>query len=215
MGEIIGFTTVIDGTSNFAVENANLYPGDNAVFTWDPVSRSLQGYNLYKDGELVNETPITETTYTVEDLEYNMEGYNFQLSVVFDEGESTLTDPVLVKMTGYGHVSGNVYDQDSITPIPNATVLFIVLDEYQVSQTLSYQADANGHYEADVLAGSLAVPGAMADGYANGANIYAILQPLAYGETYTDVNIYLHEFYAPLGMINATEEEDGVLVEWD
>ena len=212
-GEIIAFTTPIDPVEGFEVAEANLYPGDAAVFTWD-ANRSFKGYNLYMyDGveiTKVNDALITENTYSVEGLEYNMAGYEFAVTAVYDAGESDYSDVVTVYMTGNGIVSGTVYDQDSITVVPNAIVEFRGIDAYGATQVISTTADDNGVYTCDVLEGYF-TPVAYKEGY---AECPATAMTVAYGETYNDVNIYIHEFYYPLGMITATEEDADVLVEW-
>ena len=212
-GEIIAFTTPIDPVEGFEVAEANLYPGDAAVFTWD-ANRSFKGYNLYMyDGveiTKVNDALITENTYSVEGLEYNMAGYEFAVTAVYDAGESDYSDVVIVYMTGNGIVSGTVYDQDSITVVPNAIVEFRGIDAYGATQVISTTADENGVYTCDVLEGNF-TPVAYKEGY---AECPATAMTVAYGETYNDVNIYIHEFYYPLGMITATEEDADVLVEW-
>ena len=212
-GEIIAFTTPIDPVEGFAVENDQLYPGEAAVFTWE-ANRSFKGYNLYMyDGveiTKVNDALITENTYSVEGLEYNMAGYEFAVTAVYDAGESDYSDVVTVYMTGNGIVSGTVYDQDSITVVPNAIVEFRGIDAYGATQVISTTTDENGVYTCDVLEGNF-TPVAYKEGY---AECPATAMTVAYGETYNDVNIYIHEFYYPLGMITATEEDADVLVEW-
>lgn len=208
-GEIIAFATPIDPVEGFEVAEANLYPGDAAVFTWN-ANRSFQGYNLYQDGVKVNDEVITENTYSVEGLEYNMTGYEFAVTAVYDAGESDYSDIITVKMTGNGIVSGTVYEQDSTTVIPNATIEFRGTDEFGMTNVVTLYADESGAYSGEVLAGNF-TPVAYKEGYAECAGT---AMTIAYGETYEDVNIYVHEFYYPLGMINATEEDADVLVEW-
>ena len=211
-GEITGFTTMIDGVEGFAVESENLYPGDAAVFTWEPAARSHKGYNLYQDGVKVNETPITGTTYSVEGLEYNMTGYEFQLAALYDEGESELTDPITVYMTGIGTINGHVWEIDSITPVYNAVIQLIGLDEYGVEQAITLPGATNpsGYFEGEALAGNFQAI-AIKEGYqANPSEEFV----MTYNTLTPDVNIYALEDWATLGTIRATEEEDDVLVEW-
>ena len=213
-GEIIGFTTTIDGVENFAVESENLYPGENAVFTWDANTRTLQGYNLYQDGVKLNDEPITATTYTVEDLAYNMTGYSFQISALYDEGESALSEPIVVKMTGNGTVKGRVFEQDGVHKVADATVEIRGIDEYGFEQVFTTTTGSNGRYTVSVLAGTNYRAYAYKDGYQEcaGEDIFN----LAYRETVTDINVLLYETYNALGQITATEqpEENNVLVEW-
>ena len=210
-GEINAFTTVIAPVEGFEVEVAELYPGDAAVFTWEG-NRSFKGYNLYQDGVKVNETLITETTYTVEDLEYNMDGYYFNVTAVYDAGESEYSDDIIVYMTGNGTVSGHVYDTDANHPIANATIEFRGTDAYGVAQVIPATADANGAYEVEVLEGNF-TPYLVMDGY---YEISGEAQTIEYEGVYENVDIIAHEYYYPLSQIVATEQpdENNVLVEW-
>ena len=219
-GEIVAFTTPIDGVEDFAVAQANLYPGDAAEFTWT-ANRSFKGYNLYKDGVKVNESLITTNEYTVEDLDYNMDGYQFTLTAVYDAGESLPTDPITVQMTGTGTVSGHVYDTDVDHPVANLPITFIILDEYQQTQTFEeyVTTDENGFYTAEVLTG-MVIPGIVQEtgetyGYepAIYTNYFVNVENQV---VYEDIDIITHEYYYPLSQITATlqEEENNVLVEW-
>jgi hypothetical protein len=230
-GEIVAFTTPIDPVEGLVIAESQLYPGDAAVLTWDAATRSHKGYNVYMyDGveiTKVNETLITETTYAVEGLEYNMDpGYQFVVTAVYDAGESDYSDYVTAQMTGTGTISGHVYDApngydpedpDQSHPVANLPVFIIVSDEYQQVQEYEVFTDEEGFYTAEVLAG-VAIPGisletAQAYGYA--VAIYTgLMVDVAYEGVYEDIDIYTHEFYYPLEQITATEEENDVLVEW-
>ena len=229
-GEIVAFTTPIDPVEGLVIAESQLYPGDAAVLTWDAATRSHKGYNVYMyDGveiTKVNETLITETTYAVEGLEYNMDpGYQFVVTAVYDAGESDYSDYVTAQMTGTGTISGHVYDApnydptdpDQSHPVANLPVFIIVTDEYQQVQEYEVFTDEEGFYTAEVLAG-VAIPGisletAQAYGYA--VAIYpGLMVNVAYEGVYEGIDIYTHEYYYPLEQITATEEENDVLVEW-
>ncbi len=225
MGEIIAFTTPIDAVEGFAVENDQLYPGEAAVFTWE-ANRTLIGYNIYMDGVKLNDTPITENTYSVEGLEYNMDGYAFQVAAVYGAGESEWSEPITVYMTGTGFISGHVYDApngydpedpDQTHPVANLPVFIIVTDEYENVQEYEVMTDEDGFYTAEVLAG-ISIPGisletAQAYGYAV-AVCTQLMVNVAYEGVYEGIDIYTHEYYYPLQQITATDETDDVLVEW-
>ena len=215
MGEIIGFTTVIDQVEGFTAESTELYPGDAAVFTWEANARALRGYNLYQDGVLVNSELITGTTYTVEGLTYNMTtGYEFYVTAVYDEGESAASDVVTVYMTGNGTVNGHVWEIDSITPVYNVAIQFRGIDEYGHQQVIELEEHTNpsGYYEGEVLAGTFVAYGIKEAYSDSGSEEFTI----AFEQNIDDVDIYMLEYPAPLGMIKATlqEEENNVLVEW-
>ena len=211
---VYGFTTVIDPATGLAVANDKLYPGESAELSWNASSRSLKGYNLYMDGDKINDAPITETQYVVDSLEYNMTGYSFQVSAQYDEGESQLSSAVVVKMTGNGTVNGTVYEQDETTPVADATVTLRGTDEYGVNKTFTFTTDENGAYEGELLAGTYKAY-ASKEGYQESARSGNV--EITYDNETPDVDIIIYEYYAPLGQIRATEqtEENNVLVEWD
>lgn len=224
--EIVAFTTPIDPVEGFAVENDQLYPGEAAVFTWE-ANRTLIGYNIYMDGVKLNDTPITENTYSVEGLEYNMpNGNDFTVTAVYGAGESEPSEPITVYMTGTGFISGHVYDApngydpedpDQTHPVANLPVFIIVSDEYENIQEYEVMTDEDGFYTAEVLAG-ISIPGisletAQAYGYAV-AVCTQLMVNVAYEANVEGVDIYTHEYYYPLQQITATDETDDVLVEW-
>lgn len=209
MGEIIAFTTPISAVDEVVVTNPELYPGDAAMLTWTAPERSFKGYNIYQDGVKINESLVTTTEYAVEDLPYNMDGYLFQVSAVYDAGESLLSAPDTAYMTGFGSVNGYVYDTDTLHPIANATMVVVGIDEYGAVQQYEFLTDETGFYEGEVLAGLYAV-GILTEGYEPAATVIYV----AYDQLTGVEDIITHEFYYPLGQITATEEESDVLVEW-
>ncbi len=209
MGEIIAFTTPISAVEEVVVTNPELYPGDAAMLTWTAPERSFKGYNIYQDGVKINESLVTTTEYAVEDLPYNMDGYLFQVSAVYDAGESLLSAPDTAYMTGFGSVNGYVYDTDTLHPIANATMVVVGIDEYGAIQQYEFLTDETGFYEGEVLAGLYAV-GILTEGYEAAATMIYV----AYDQLTEVEDIITHEFYYPLGQITATEEESDVLVEW-
>ena len=209
MGEIIAFTTPINAVDEVIVTNPALYPGDAAMLTWTAPERSFKGYNVYQDGVKINESLVTTAEYAVEDLPYNMDGYVFQVSAVYDAGESALSEPDTAYMTGFGSVNGYVYDTDTLHPIANATMVVVGIDEFGAIQQYEFLTDETGFYEGEVLAGLYAV-GILTEGYETAATVIYV----AYDQLTEVEDIITHEFYYPLGQITATEEEADVLVEW-
>jgi hypothetical protein len=53
---------------------------------------TLKGYNVYRNGEMINDTLVTETSYINQDLADGI--YNYQVSVVYEEGESYFSNKV-------------------------------------------------------------------------------------------------------------------------
>jgi hypothetical protein len=129
-------------------------------------------------------------------------------------------------MTGTGVVMGHVYDApdgydpedpDQSHPVVGLPVTAIVLDQYMQAQEYEFVTDEEGMYTGEVLAG-LCVIGISQDnavnyGYAV-ATINGTYVNVAYEDVIEGLDIYTHEYYYPLSMITATEEENDVLVEW-
>lgn len=61
---------------------------------------NVVGYNVYRDGMKLNATPITKITYT-DAVEPNTT-YKYQVSVVYEEGESMLSAPCVITTTTTG-----------------------------------------------------------------------------------------------------------------
>lgn len=55
-----------------------------------PEELVVLGYNIYRDKTLVNESPVAETSYV--DTQVPAGVHNYQVSVVYDKGESALSD---------------------------------------------------------------------------------------------------------------------------
>lgn len=67
-------------------------------------SVNLNGYNVYRDGQLIEEC-IGETEYTNTGVSINDE-YEYQVSAVYDDGESILSNTVVIKTTGIDNIDG-------------------------------------------------------------------------------------------------------------
>ncbi len=209
MGEIVGFTTVLNAPAVLEVATSYLYPGDAAMLSWE-MNRSFRGYNVYVDEMKVNEALITESEYAVEGLEYGPHTLN--VTAVYDEGESAYSNDVEVEMTGFGHVAGAVFEQDSITPIAGAEVKFIGTDAFGFEQTFTFTSANDGTFTGDVYEGSY-IPVVLMDGYQetalNEVNV-------AYESTVDGLTFIVREFFVAPGMVVAEElENNTVNVYWD
>ena len=135
-GPIWGFTTHLNVPTNLRADDDLIFEDETLVLRWNSIAdRTFRTYRIYQDGQLIGNTTITPNpnsylSYEVSGLAYNMDGYMFQVSAVYDEGESALSDPVMVKVSGYGQISGYVYEQDGDQPVPGATVTYSGVDEF-------------------------------------------------------------------------------------
>ena len=109
-------------------------------------------------------------------------------------------------------VDGNVYEQDAVTPIEEALVVFSGIRE--LGDTLVYQfvTDSLGHYADSLEAGSYCV-WASAEGYAT-AYLSDSLQ-LMEGQVQNPINFILHELFYPVRYVAARQfTSDLVRITW-
>jgi hypothetical protein len=210
MGDIWGFTTTLTPPSDLTAD-AEVYEGEDVVLTWEsPVDRAFLGYNIFRDGVQQNAAMLTEATYTDETPAYNMTGYEYTVTSIFDEGESAHSAPFTVQVTGEGTLNGNVTDMVTGFDIEGATVAIEGLDEFGVEQTYTATTDAAGDYTLDLLAGEYDLTVSM-DGYIN-ATLAGVV--VTYDATTTE-DFELLETAFPVDFVVAVEmDDDRVLLEW-
>jgi hypothetical protein len=158
LGQVWGFTTHLNIPQNLYAVDYTVFDDEQIVLYWDAVSdRAYHTYYVYRDGVKIGETQmndINNTTFTDGPLAYNMNGYIYYVTAVYDEGESAPSNAVNVKVSGYGNVAGNVYEQDGTTSIAGAFVTMHGIDEFGVSHTYNFQTDSQGYYSGNIYAGS-------------------------------------------------------------
>lgn len=72
-----------------------------------PVTLELQGYNVYREGKLLNFSPVTDNEYVDGDVEEGND-YTYALSTLWDKGESGLSESVTVRASsGVGAVGAH------------------------------------------------------------------------------------------------------------
>ena len=187
------FTTRLNTPQNLYAEQDFIMEGNSAVLYWSAPNRALQYYNVYQDGMLIGST--TDTYYVVEGLNYNMNGYAFYVTAVFDAGESDPSNYVWIYVSGLGTVNGHVYEQDDSTGIENAMVTFTGYDEYGYYNTYSFTTDANGYYEGSLRAGSYVVMASCA-GYQD--KYYGGSVGIMFNNLTSGINISLDELFNPV-----------------
>ena len=84
--------------TNLEVEIVNC----GAAITWEApeITDGLQGYNIYRDGAMLNEEPVSETTYLDTELENGT--YAYKVSTMYDYCEESFADEVSVDITCVG-----------------------------------------------------------------------------------------------------------------
>ena len=165
-------------------------------------NRTHQGFNVYYGDVKANTELITENKYLLGNLPYNVNpGHNVTVTAVYDEGESELSDPVVVKVSGYGKFTGTVTELISGAPIAGVEVKFNGQDEFGNNVMFEGTTNNNGVYTINnVKAGS----------YTGTARLEG-MEPkmsdpvtLAYAATET-VNFVMHEVYNPVMSVTAEE----------
>ncbi len=165
-------------------------------------TRSFIGYNVYYGDVKANTELITEKQYLLGNLPYNVEpGHNVSVTAVYDEGESTLSTPVVVKVSGYGTFTGQVTELISGDPVAGVTVTFNGKDEF--NNTVSFEGTTNSN-------GIYTINNVKAGNYRGTATLEG-MEPrvsdpveLAYNTTET-VNFVIHEEYKPVLSVYASE----------
>ena len=209
-----GFTTHLNVPQNLRAADETVFNDEQIVLSWNAVvDRTYRMYNVYRDGELIGHTNMNQignTTYTDDPLPYNMGGYTYYVTAVYDEGESAPSNTVNVKVSGYGDVNGHVYEQDGQTGINGATVTMNGLDEFGVNHTYNFQTNNQGYYSGHIYAGTYNGQAAK-DGY------QTIDEPvqgnpidLVYNQTTSPIDYILDENFDPVCTVIAQYYPDSL-----
>ena len=168
-------------------------------------NRSFLGFNVYSNGVKVNDELITEKTYSLEGLTYDMaNGYNLAVTSVYSEGESYPCNPINVKVSGNGSVSGTVYEIDEVTPLAGATVTLNGTDEFGDPQVFEFTTDANGLYSGEVLAGNYVATTTMTDYDPVSSEEFVVV----YGQETANIDMVIRETYYAVGSVRADELDE-------
>ena len=200
---IWGFTTHLNIPQNLTVVDETVFNDEQIVLNWTPVvDRTYRYYFIYRDGVKVGETTVNQinlSTYTDGPLAYNMEGYTYYVTAVYDEGESAPSNEVTVKVSGYGNVNGHVYEQDGTTGIAGATVTMVGPDEFGVNHTYNFTTDAQGYYSGAVYAGPGYDGQAAKEGYQT-AYVPVQGEPIVitYNQTTSPIDYIMDENFDPV-----------------
>ncbi len=213
-GQIWGFTTALNIPQNLTAANEKIYQGDALELSWDNINdRSYRGYNVYKDGVKINTALVTAPAYTVNGLTYNMsEGYTFNVTAVYDEGESEFSNDLVAYVTGNGAMSGKVCEVDGTTGIAGVEIVIDGKDEFQRPASYTATTDNNGIFNTNVLAGTYTV-WASKEGYQPAEYDGEIA--VAFGQVTQNVNFTMQENLDPVSEVIAEEMSDSqVKVYW-
>ena len=163
-------------------------------------SRDLLGCNVYLNGELITEEPVTENEYTLTNLPYNMEGHELTVTGVYDIGESNPSAAAVVYVSGYGNVAGYVKELMTTNPIAGATVKLEGKDEFNNTVSYTTTTGNNGAYNINNVKAGTYTAKAIYEGLDNSI-IENINVPY---NTTTNIDVlYMHEMYNPVYKVYA------------
>ena len=228
-GEVFGFTTHLNIPHQLTATPDEIFVGETVTLNWTAVvDRTYRQYFIYKDGVKIGETTpnqINQNSFVVPatELAYNMQGYVFNVTAVYDEGESDFSNDAIVKVSGYSNttgINGHAYEQDGETPIADVTVTITGTDEFNNSHTYTATTDENGYYHVQVNVGHYTMAIANKDGYQETVTNHVLPFDVALNGQVDNVNFIMDEvFYAPshvcAELVNVGEVDELVKVWWD
>ena len=217
--ETWGFTTHLNVPHNLTVVDDQIFEGETVTLNWNAIQdRTYRYYFIYQDGVKIGQTDvnqINQTTYTVptEFLTYNMTGYVFNVTAVYDEGESAFSNDVVVKVSGYTNatgVNGYVWEQDGETGIQGALVTITSTDEFGDSHTYTATSGANGYYSKQIYAGTVTNAVATLDGYQETVTVHELPFTVAHNAQEDNVNFLMDENFNPVCSVIAEYYPDSL-----
>ena len=158
-GGVLDYNNVIDITITASVSlpvplnakanPAQIFEGQSTTISWDECE-GANSYNVYVDGVKHNTSDVTSTSYTLSNLQYNMDpGVQVYVTAVYDEGESKKSNDVYVQVAGYFPLVINVVD-DFGNPMANVPVVLTGFDELGNEVNRSFTTDANGQIKEEM-----------------------------------------------------------------
>lgn len=204
------FITQLNGPYLYT-NTSYMYVGDTLQLSWRPLSDTcVHSYNIYKNDTLIANCSANNNAiyYNVIGLNYNPDpGYTFKVSAVYNGGESSFYNTRNVRVSGYGSVSGHVYEQDGSTPIRNAKVVFSGQDEFNNYRSLSFNTDSTGYYNGTLYVGTYNGM-ASSSGYQSEYNPDVIA--IVYNNHIPDIDYIMDESFAPVGDVYAQYHPDSL-----
>lgn len=140
--DVYSFVTTLDIPQITSEKEVEVFTDSEApVITWNAIAGAK--YNVYKDGVKLNAL-ITETSYTLSDLTYNMTGSAYTVKAVYENlnMESSASETVNVKVSGYGDLTVTVKDGENAIKL--ASVVITGTDEFGNAVNYGGATDENG-----------------------------------------------------------------------
>ena len=217
LGQIWGFTTHLNKPHDLVANDYTIFDDQEVTLSWTAIQdRTFRTYYIYRNGEKVGETSTNDmnaTSYVDGPLEYNMDGYEYYVTAVYDEGESMPSNTITVQVSGYTNetgINGYVWEQDGETGIENATVTLTGQDEFGDTQTYTATTDANGYYSKQVYAGTYTNAVASKEGYQDVVTVHPLPFTVAYNAQVDSVNFLMDENFDPVCTVIAEYYPDSL-----
>ena len=123
----------------------------------DPMPLSLYGFNIYRNEMKINTAVVEESSFVDKEVNLNQSKYNFNYNVtaVYDQGESLFSNTSNVNETGINSLTGktiNAYAVNSTIFIENAMECNIQIYNAAGQKEIEFKADSNVE-SIDVMSG--------------------------------------------------------------
>ena len=217
LGQIWGFTTHLNKPHDLVANDYTIFDDQEVTLSWTAIQdRTFRTYYIYRNGEKVGETntnDVSATSYVDGPLEYNMDGYEYYVTAIYDEGESMPSNTITVQVSGYTNetgINGYVWEQDGETGIENAIVTLTGQDEFGDTQTYTATTDANGYYSKQVYAGTYTNAVASKESYQDVVTVHPLPFTVAYDTQVDSVNFLLDENFDPVCTVIAEYYPDSL-----
>ena len=217
LGQIWGFTTHLNKPHDLIANDNTIFDDQEVTLSWTAnQDRTFRTYFIYRNGVKVGETntnDMSATSYVDGPLEYNMDGYEYYVTAIYDEGESMPSNTITVQVSGYTNetgINGYVWEQDGETGIENAIVTLTGQDEFGDTQTYTATTDANGYYTKQVYAGTYTNAVASKDGYQDVVTVHPLPFTVAYNAQVDSVNFLMDENFDPVCTVIAEYYPDSL-----
>ena len=217
LGQTWGFTTHLNKPHDLVANDYTIFEDQQVTLSWTAIQdRTFRTYFIYRNGEKVGETSTNDmsaTSYVDGPLEYNMDGYEYYVTTIYDEGESMPSNIITVQVSGYTNetgINGYVWEQDGETGIENATVTLTGQDEFGDTQTYTATTDANGYYSKQVYAGTYTDVMASKEGYQDVVTVHPLPFTVAHNAQENEVNFLMDENFDPVCTVIAEYYPDSL-----
>ena len=202
---------------NLTVVDDEIYYETNVVLNWETgASSEFHGYNVYRgttdrDLVLLNDTPLTETTYT-DTVTLGHGDYEYFVRAVYTGVESVNSNAASIQVIEKGGLTGTITDAlAAAVKIEGATITYDGVDEFGIAWDGVFTSDELGKY-----GGTYTIwPGTynltvVADGYVDAAAEAVVID----NDALTTIDFAMVEIPYAVSNVVATVVGDSIEVTW-